>query len=120
MLVDSKGSIALWLQSGLYEAKACEGHTGSVYALALNEAGNFLAAGSTEGTIRISDTRSHAVVASLKGHTENIRCYTCLQQPLSCPLRIVLSALGVKSAISTCFNWQCIGGMIPAVPGWRC
>ena len=80
MLVDSKGSIALWLQSGLYEAKACEGHTGSVYALALNEAGNFLAAGSTEGTIRISDTRSHAVVASLKGHTENIRCYTCLQQ----------------------------------------
>lgn len=66
-------AFAAWLQSGVYEAKACEGHTGSVYALALNEAGNFLAAGSTEGVIRISDTRSHAVVASLKGHTENIR-----------------------------------------------
>ncbi|KAL3143253.1 hypothetical protein ABBQ38_002103 [Trebouxia sp. C0009 RCD-2024] len=72
-LWDIQRGIRIHEQSGLYEAKACEGHTGSVYALALNEAGNFLAAGSTEGTIRISDTRSHAVVASLKGHTENIR-----------------------------------------------
>ena len=62
------------LQGGLYEPRACEGHKGSVYALALNEAGNFLAAGSTDGAIRISDARSHSMVTSLKGHTENIRC----------------------------------------------
>ncbi len=61
------------LQSGLYEAKPCEGHKGSVYALALDEPGNLMAAGSTEGAIRISDTRSQTILASLKGHTENIR-----------------------------------------------
>lgn len=62
------------LQGGLYEPRACGGHKGSVYALALNEAGNFLAAGSTDGAIRISDARSNTMVASLNGHTENIRC----------------------------------------------
>lgn len=66
--------VLIGLQGGLYEPRACEGHKGSVYALALNEAGNFLAAGSTDGAIRISDARSNTIVASFKGHTENIRC----------------------------------------------
>lgn len=61
------------LQPQAYEAKPCEGHSGSVYALSLNSQGSLLAAGSTDGTIRISDMRSQAVVASLKGHTENVR-----------------------------------------------
>ncbi|DBA75032.1 TPA: hypothetical protein ACH3X1_010369 [Trebouxia sp. C0004] len=60
-------------QSGLYEAKPCEGHKGSVYALALSEPGNFMAAGSTDGAISIADTRSQSKLASLKGHTENVR-----------------------------------------------
>lgn len=66
-------TLSIQAQGGLYMAKPFEGHQGSVYALALNEAGNFLVAGSTEGVIRISDTRSNTMAASLKGHTENIR-----------------------------------------------
>lgn len=60
-------------QSGLYEAKPCNGPQGSVYALALNAPGNFMAAGSTEGAISISDTRSPDILPPLKGHTENVR-----------------------------------------------
>lgn len=62
----------MWVQQ--YGAKPCEGHSGSVYALSLNAEGSLLAAGSTDGTIRISDTRSRGVVAALKVHTENVRC----------------------------------------------
>ena len=65
------------MQSGLYEAKPFEGHKGSVYALALNDHGNLMAAGSTDGAIRISDMRTQSVLGSLKGHTENVRC-TCI------------------------------------------
>lgn len=57
----------------VYGAKPCEGHNGSVYAVALNPQGSLLAAGCTNGTIRISDTRSQAVLFALKGHTENVR-----------------------------------------------
>ena len=61
------------MQSGLYEAKPFEGHKGSVYALALNDHGSLMAAGSTDGAIRISDVRTQSVLGSLKGHTENVR-----------------------------------------------
>ena len=60
------------VQPKLYEAKPIEGHNGSVYALALNAQATLLAAGSTDGTIRISDIRSRTMV-TLKGHTENVR-----------------------------------------------
>ena len=81
------------LQGGLYMAKPFEGHQGSVYALALNEAGNFLVAGSTEGAIRISDTRSNTMAASLKGHTENIRYDNVCCMVLSVMLQLVSCVL---------------------------
>ena len=51
------------------DSASCE----CVYAVALNPQGSLLAAGCTSGAIRISDTRSQAVLFSLKGHTENVR-----------------------------------------------
>lgn len=59
-----------------------EGVKGSVYAVAMNELGTLLAAGSPESAIRVIDPRTGSKLFKLKGHTDNIRWAgrLCMQQ----------------------------------------
>lgn len=56
-----------------YTPIAAKGHKESVYALAMNDAGNILVSGGTEKAIRVWDPRSGIKSMKLKGHSDNIR-----------------------------------------------
>jgi len=46
-----------------------EGHTGAVWGAALSADGRLLATGGGDGTVRLWETQSGRLLASLQGHT---------------------------------------------------
>lgn len=61
-------------ESSSFAPGRAAGVAGSVYAVAMDERGALVAAGSTQATVRLVDARSGEKVMQLKGHSDNVRC----------------------------------------------
>ena len=93
------GEVFLWDLTALAPINAVggsgglkvEGIQGSVYSIAGDENCNVVAAGTSDGSIWMIDTRSGAVEATLRGHSSNVRAL-CLPAEAATPTLLSGSA----------------------------
>jgi WD40 repeat protein len=88
------GAVRLWEVPRGRPLAALQGHTSTVFAVALSADGRLLASGSGDGTVKLWETEGGACIASL----QNELCYECMDitgmSGVTAAQRAALLALG--------------------------